>query len=121
MLTCPPRMPAFGPLRSACDSTHSAGMRRSFTALIAGLIAGPVGCQDYRFEQLCPETITEQEVTRAAAEPTPADILFVVDNSGSMADEQENLAANFEFFGTPHQHCLPIPCALGFVGSTFCI
>lgn len=56
------------------------------------------GCQDYKFEQLCPETITEQEITRAAAEPTPADILFVVDNSGSMADEQENLAANFSFF-----------------------
>lgn len=55
-------------------------------------------CQDYKFEQLCPETITEQEISRAAAQPTPADILFVVDNSGSMADEQENLAANFEFF-----------------------
>ncbi len=55
-------------------------------------------CQDYKFEQLCPETITEQEISRAAAQPTPADILFVVDNSGSMADEQDNLAANFEFF-----------------------
>jgi hypothetical protein len=28
----------------------------------------------------------------------PADILFVVDNSGSMADEQENLAINFQSF-----------------------
>ena len=30
--------------------------------------------------------------------PTPTDILFVVDNSGSMADEQENLAQNFDQF-----------------------
>lgn len=56
------------------------------------------GCQDYLFEQKCPEGVTESELTVPAAEPTPADILFVVDNSGSMADEQENLARNFEFF-----------------------
>ena len=55
-------------------------------------------CQDYRFEQKCPEGITETQVTKAASEPTPADILFVVDNSGSMADEQENLATNFNMF-----------------------
>ncbi len=61
-------------------------------------LAASLGCQDYRFEQKCPEAITEQEQTRLAAEPRPADILFVVDNSCSMEDEQANLAANFEAF-----------------------
>lgn len=69
-------------------------MRRFF--LLPLLLA--LGCQDYLFEQKCPEIIKEQEITRAAAKPRPADILFVVDNSGSMADEQQNLAANFEAF-----------------------
>lgn len=65
---------------------------------IASTLVVLCGCQDYRFEQKCPETIKEQEIVRAAAEPLPADILFVVDNSGSMADEQANLAANFSAF-----------------------
>ncbi|MBK8012413.1 MAG: VWA domain-containing protein [Deltaproteobacteria bacterium] len=56
------------------------------------------GCQDYLFEQKCRETIKEAELKQPAVKPTPADILFVVDNSGSMADEQENLALNFDAF-----------------------
>lgn len=63
-----------------------------------GALLGGLGCQGYTFEQKCPEGITESQVTVPAAKPVPADILFVVDNSGSMADEQANLAANFEFF-----------------------
>lgn len=55
-------------------------------------------CNSYLFEQKCPEQIKEQSIVTAAAKPTPADILFVVDNSGSMADEQENLATNFQAF-----------------------
>ncbi len=68
-------------------------MRRLLLALL--LLAG---CQDYLFDQVCPEAIRESSVIVPAAKPTPADILFVVDNSGSMADEQENLAANFDRF-----------------------
>jgi hypothetical protein len=56
------------------------------------------GCQDYLFNQVCPEAIRESSIERAALTPTPADILFVVDNSGSMADEQMNLGANFDRF-----------------------
>ncbi|MCA9550690.1 MAG: VWA domain-containing protein [Myxococcales bacterium] len=64
-----------------------------------GILGGAlVGCQDYRFEQKCPEGITESQITVPAAPPVPVDILFVVDNSGSMADEQENLATNFNSF-----------------------
>lgn len=60
--------------------------------------AGLLGCQDYLFEQKFPEKVKEATIVRPAAVPTPADILFVVDNSGSMADEQENLARNFDAF-----------------------
>lgn len=67
-------------------------------SIVLALAVPALSCQDYRFEQKCPEVIKEQEITRAAAKPRPADILFVVDNSGSMADEQENLAANFNAF-----------------------
>src|SRR5688500_11827035 len=56
------------------------------------------GCQDYLFEQKLPEKVKEAQIIMPAGEPTPADILFVVDNSGSMADEQEILAANFDAF-----------------------
>jgi hypothetical protein len=57
-----------------------------------------MGCQDYLFNQVCPQSIRESSITVPAATPTPADILFVVDNSGSMADEQQNLADNFDKF-----------------------
>lgn len=72
---------------------------RPRAAVPLGLVLGlSAGCQDYLFEQKCPEGITESAVTVPAATPTPADILFVIDNSGSMAEEQANLARNFEFF-----------------------
>ena len=69
-----------------------------FAAL--SLIAAPglFGCQDYLFERVCAEQILEEEQTFAAARPRPADILFIVDNSGSMREEQENLANNFDLF-----------------------
>ncbi len=57
-----------------------------------------IGCQNYVFEQVCTEQVVEQDQSFLAPEPTPADILFVVDNSGSMREEQENLADNFELF-----------------------
>src|SRR5688572_31882168 len=55
-------------------------------------------CQDYLFAPVCPETIEESQITGTPADPTPADILFVVDNSGSMADDQRRLAASFDAF-----------------------
>ncbi len=62
------------------------------------LLAGTLGCQQYVFEQVCPAGISEVDRTIPALTPSPADILFVIDNSGSMADEQENLARNFDAF-----------------------
>ena len=65
---------------------------------ILALIVVLQSCNSYLFDQVCPESVEEGSVTVAAGVPTPADILFVVDNSGSMEDEQENLAANFGRF-----------------------
>ena len=56
------------------------------------------GCQDYLFRRVCGEQIVEESRTFAAARPKPADILFVVDNSASMNEEQQNLADNFGLF-----------------------
>jgi hypothetical protein len=70
---------------------------RAWPLILAG-VGGLAGCQDYLFEQKFPEKVKEATIVRPAAKPTPADILFVVDNSGSMADEQDNLARNFEAF-----------------------
>jgi hypothetical protein len=56
------------------------------------------GCTDYVFRLVTPESTKEVKATVAAAKPTPVDILFVVDNSGSMADEQTKLARNFDRF-----------------------
>jgi hypothetical protein len=56
------------------------------------------GCLDYQFRVVKPESTKEVKRAVAAAKPTPVDILFVVDNSGSMADEQMNLARNFDKF-----------------------
>jgi hypothetical protein len=69
-------------------------MRR--LALVGPLLA--LGCQDYLFAPVCPQTVAESQITGTPADPTPADILFVVDNSGSMADDQRRLAASFDAF-----------------------
>lgn len=49
-------------------------------------------CSEYAVHNLTQEDIFEQ------TEDPPADVLFVVDDSASMAEEQENLAANFGAF-----------------------
>ena len=56
------------------------------------------GCQSYLFERQCPEAVAETRTTVAIARAAPVDILFVIDNSGSMADEQQNLVNNFDAF-----------------------
>jgi hypothetical protein len=67
---------------------------------LLGLAAAALtsACEDRLFEQVCPEGITEVARSVPELRPAPVDILFVVDNSGSMREEQENLAANFEAF-----------------------
>src|SRR5262245_7250429 len=66
--------------------------------LCIGLCAAAVGCTSYVFEPRLPESVKEVNRVVPAGKPIPADILFVVDNSGSMADDQENLARNLDKF-----------------------
>lgn len=73
-------------------SNWASGVALCAAALIGG------ACTKYTFDERLPESIKEVNRVVPAARPTPADILFVVDNSGSMADEQENLARNFDAF-----------------------
>ena len=84
-------------------------MRSDTTTLLclAGLLAAGSGCMDYALEgpeppdpgqqpdALAPTTIEEEFLQRTAV---ASDILFLVDDSGSMADEQDNLIANFSYF-----------------------
>lgn len=71
-------------------------------ALFAGgatlLFAGLAGCPSYTFLEILPERVTENQIIIEPGKPVPADILFVVDNSCSMEDEQELLARNFDAF-----------------------
>jgi hypothetical protein len=59
-----------------------------------------VGCQDYGFEELPASVIKEKRWTQTISIATAADILFVVDNSGSMVGEQVQLANSFEVFAS---------------------
>lgn len=59
-----------------------------------------LGCQDYYFNPVDPQLLKEGIIRQTHAKPVPADILFIVDNSGSMEDEQNLLANNFRSFIT---------------------
>src|SRR6185436_7640945 len=75
-------------------------MLRGFSLSIFALVFAlffVCGCQDYLFEMVEPSRVTEA-TRNIVIEPSPADIVFVVDNSGSMADEQDKLAASFDRF-----------------------
>ena len=64
--------------------------------LVSALTAA--GCQDYVFEPVQPAIIAVSNTTQEVPDRRKADILFVIDDSGSMAGEQDNLAANFGAF-----------------------
>jgi hypothetical protein len=81
--------------RGSVGPTASVGARLGLSVAALALTSG---CLDYQFRVVKPESTKEVKRAVAAAKPTPVDILFVVDNSGSMADEQINLARNFDKF-----------------------
>jgi hypothetical protein len=56
------------------------------------------GCQDYGFEELPRSVIKEKRWSQTISVSSSADILFVVDNSGSMAGEQVQLGESFGSF-----------------------
>jgi hypothetical protein len=56
------------------------------------------GCQDYNFNPVGHCLLQPGSERITLSNLATADILFVVDDSGSMRGEQDNLAANFELF-----------------------
>ena len=71
---------------------------RTSRLLLAGLLVVTGGCQSYVFEPVSPAIIVVSNRTYQIKDTTNAEFLFVVDDSGSMAGEQKNLAANFGAF-----------------------
>ncbi len=79
-----------------------------FFAAWAALLAG---CQDYSFEELPSSVIREKRWSQTIRISTAADILFLIDNSGSMVGEQLQLGQSFgafidkiqDSFGTDYQ------------------
>lgn len=61
--------------------------------LVTALCASALGCSDYAYNELD----FHDEFYQADDAP-PADVLFVIDNSASMAEEASRLADNFEGF-----------------------
>lgn len=58
-------------------------------------LAVTAGCNESKLDQL---PATNSEIHYQGGDPPPVDVLFVVDNSGSMEQEQAKLAQNFEVF-----------------------
>ena len=57
-----------------------------------------VACQNYSFEELPSSVIKEPRSYWTITISNEADILFVIDNSGSMVGEQLQLGKSFEVF-----------------------
>jgi hypothetical protein len=67
-------------------------------ALALSALLGAAGCQDYNFNPVG-ECVIQPGTRRVQLSAvTTADVLFVVDDSGSMGGEQEALATNFDRF-----------------------
>ncbi len=68
-----------------------------FTLLIsAGVLIS--NCQSYPFEEVPSSSFSEKRWTKNITLAAEADILFIVDNSYSMAGEQDQLAKSFQTF-----------------------
>jgi hypothetical protein len=67
-------------------------------ALLPLLVFAVAGCQDYNFNPVGHCLIQPGTERVTLSDISTADVLFVVDDSGSMGGEQEKLAANFASF-----------------------
>jgi Mg-chelatase subunit ChlD len=67
-------------------------------ALAAFLAATAAGCQDYNFNPVGHCVIQPGSQRFTLSSVSTADVLFVIDDSGSMGGEQAALARNFDAF-----------------------
>ena len=77
-----------------------ASMSSRVTLLVAASLVLPslFACLDHPLKDVEYENISTDDVSFPLAVNKDVDILFVIDNSGSMGEEQATLAANFESF-----------------------
>lgn len=75
-----------------------ANSRRKATQLVLLWALGAVACQGYPFELRLPQKTTGRQVNQNVATLVPADILFVIDNSGSMLNQRRELIHNMRQF-----------------------
>ena len=68
-----------------------------FSCFLAFLIPA---CQDYNYEELRGSIVKEKRKKYYINVSAAADILFIIDNSGSMAGEQRQLAESFQEFAS---------------------
>lgn len=76
------------------------------TALSLGAFAA---CNKHVFRVVPADCVKEQQIAKDLQVDVPADILVVVDNSGSMCEEQDNLVRNFFDPACPVDISQPIP------------
>lgn len=74
------------------------GGRGGLDGLWLMLFGAFVGCQDYAFINFPNRSARVEHIGEMVLTNTDVDILFVVDNSGSMSEEQENLIVNTALF-----------------------
>jgi hypothetical protein len=75
---------------------------RSLRSICLVVLGGAftIGCQGYPFESREPERVSGHQLNQNVGTPTPADILFVIDNSGSMLNQRQELISNMGTFIT---------------------
>ena len=72
--------------------------QRAITLFILCSLLGGVGCNDHPVEPLDQVLSAVSRVENRLPDKTKLDFLFVIDNSGSMGEEQQRLAKNFQAF-----------------------
>jgi hypothetical protein len=80
--------------------TSTGGLMRQLTPAFVGLVAASLlaGCPDREVSEVIPIQEKEEFKSIPVQINRDVDLLFVVDNSGSMREEQDSLAANFPEF-----------------------
>ena len=89
-------------------------------------MAGIAGCPSYLFEQKLPQKVREMQVSRGAAMAPPADILLVIDDSGSMTEEMTQIKTNVNTFaskigGVGLDYVVIFIVKKGTSGNTICV
>ncbi len=81
--------------RTFSSEARAASARVLLTALLAG---GLLSCNDYPLRHLQDSVLIQRSDIYAQGRRTEIDVLWVVDNSSSMCEEQASLSAHFDTF-----------------------